>query len=520
MPFDRFFRRKSLDHLVGETTNPEHQLKRALGPVQLTMLGVGAIVGAGIFSTVGTAAAGGGEHLGAGPALVVSFLIVAVACGFAALCYSEFAAMVPVSGSAYTYAYATLGELAAWMIGWDLILEYAISNAAVAVSWSAYFQTLLAAFHLHLPAWLGTDFRSALQGAAQLASAQASHLDLSKLDPSVLHDAQAFKEAPRMLGVAFVFNLPAFVIVAVITWVVLVGIRETARLNTGLVIAKLVIIVFFLAIGIAHIHPENWAPFAPNGMKGISSAAAIIFFAYIGFDAVSTAAEETRNPQRDMPIGILASLIICTVLYVAVAAVLTGMAKCNTLDNAEPLAAVFSSLGMNWTASIIALGAVIATTSALVPYQAGQPRIFFSMGRDGLLPAWSAKVHPRYRTPHVTTIITGVLVALCSSVANINELVELTNIGTLFAFVLVAAGIIILRRIDPNRPRPFRTPWVPLVPLGAIGTCVYLMCELPKVTWIRFFLWMGAGLLIYFLYGARNSRLARAEEPKPPGLVI
>jgi len=507
MSFSRFFRRKSLDHLMGETLGTEQQLKRTLGPVQLTMLGVGAIVGAGIFSTVGTAAAGGGEHLGAGPALIVSFLIVSVACGFAALCYSEFAAMVPVSGSAYTYAYATLGELAAWMIGWDLILEYAISNAAVAVSWSAYFQTLLAAFHLHLPAWLGTDFRSAIQGAAQLASAQAAHLDLTKVDPAVLHDAQAWHDAPRLLGLPFIFNVPAFAIVALVTWIVLVGIRETARFNTALVIAKLLIIVFFLVIGAAYIHPVNWTPFAPNGFKGISAAAAIIFFAYIGFDAVSTAAEETRNPQRDMPIGILASLVICTVLYVAVAAVLTGMAKWNTLDNAEPLAAVFTGLGMKWTASIIALGAVIATTSALIPYQAGQPRIFFSMGRDGLLPAWSAKVHPRYRTPHVTTIFTGIVVALCSSVANINELVELTNIGTLFAFVLVAVGIIILRRTDPNRPRPFRTPFVPLVPLCAIGTCVYLMCELPKVTWIRFFLWMAVGLMIYFFYGARNSRL-------------
>jgi basic amino acid/polyamine antiporter, APA family len=511
MPLDQLFRCKALDQLVGETSNSQHQLRRALGPFQLTMLGVGAIVGAGIFSTPGTAAAGGGDHIGAGPALIISFLIVAVACGFAALCYSEFAAMVPVSGSAYTYAYATLGELAAWLIGWDLILEYAISNAAVAVSWSAYFQTLLGAFHLHLPAWLGTDFRSAFQAAAQVAKSQAAQLDLSKLDPSVLHDAQAWKEAPRLIGLPFVFNLPAFSIVLLVTWIVLVGIRETARLNTALVVAKILIVLFFLVIGARYIRPENWVPFAPNGLKGISSAAAIIFFAYIGFDAVSTAAEETRNPQRDMPIGILASLIICTILYVAVAAVLTGMAKWNTLGNAEPLAAVFSSLGMNWTASIIALGAVLATTSALIPYQAGQPRIFFSMGRDGLLPSWASKVHPKFRTPHVTTIITGIFVALASSVANINELVELTNIGTLFAFILVAAGIIILRRTDPDRKRPFRTPWVPLVPLGAIATCAYLMSELPKVTWIRFFLWMAVGLVIYFLYGARNSRLHNQE---------
>lgn len=507
MSLDRFFQRKSLDQLVGETNDPKNQLRRVLGPVQLTMLGVGAIVGAGIFSAVGPAAAGGGDHLGAGPALVISFLMVAVACGFAALCYSEFAAMVPVSGSAYTYAYATLGEVAAWLIGWDLILEYAISNAAVAVSWSGYFQTLLSAFHINMPAWLGTDFHSAIQAAAEVSRAQAAHLDLSKLDPAVLQNALAFQQAPHLFGLHLVFNLPAFAIVALITWVVLVGIQETARFNTTLVVAKVLIVLFFLVIGAMYIRPENWVPFAPNGLKGISSAAAIIFFAYIGFDAVSTAAEETRNPQRDMPIGILASLVICTILYIAVAIVLTGMAKWSTLGNAEALASVFSSLGMKWTASIIALGAVIATTSALIPYQAGQPRIFFAMGRDGLLPPWAAKVHPRFRTPHVTTIITGIVVAVISSVASINALFDLTNIGTLFAFILVAAGIIILRWTDPDRPRPFRTPWVPLVPLGAIGTCAYLMCELPKVTWLRFFVWMGVGLLIYFMYGARNSRL-------------
>lgn len=510
------FRRKSLDRLVGETAEPTHQLRRVLGPVQLTLLGVGAIVGAGIFSTVGTAAAGGSEHIGAGPALVISFLVVAVACGFAALCYAEFAAMVPVSGSAYTYAYATLGELVAWLIGWDLILEYAISNAAVAVSWSAYFQTLVGAFHVHIPSWLGTDFRSAVQAAAQLAAAQAAHADLTKLDPGLLRDAHALEQAPHLLGLPIVFNLPAFGIVAVITWVVLIGIRETAHFNTGLVIAKLAIIGFFLALGAFYIHPENWTPFAPHGIKGISSAAAIIFFAYIGFDAVSTASEETRNPQRDMPIGILASLVICTVLYVAVAIVLTGMARWDTLGNAEPLAAVFSALGMPWTASLIALGAVLATTSALIPYQAGQPRIFFSMARDGLLPQWAAKVHPRFRTPHVTTILTGLVVAICSSIANINELVELTNIGTLFAFALVAAGIIILRYTDPDRPRPFRAPLVPWVPLGAIASCAYLMWELPGVTWRRFFYWMIAGLVLYFGYGYRRSKLRGSGTTPPP----
>lgn len=504
-----FFRTKSLDHLVGETTEPEHQLRRVLGPVQLTLLGVGAIVGAGIFSTVGTAAAGGSEHLGAGPALVISFLIVAVACGFAALCYAEFASMVPVSGSAYTYAYATLGELAAWLIGWDLILEYAISNAAVAVSWSGYFQALLHGFGLHVPAWLGTDWRSAIQAAGAVAAAKAHSIDPATLGQAVLRDAQALQEAPRLFGLPIVFNLPAFGIVALVTWVVLVGIRETARFNTVLAVGKLLVIAFFLVLGAMYIRPENWAPFAPHGLKGITSAAAIIFFAYIGFDAVSTAAEETRDPQRNMPIGIIASLVVCTVIYVAVAIVLTGLAKWDTLGNAEPLAFAFSQLGMNWTAGIIAVGAVLATTSALIPYQAGQPRIFFAMGRDGLLPSWAAKIHPRFKTPHVTTLITGVFVAICSSIANINELVELTNIGTLFAFAIVAAGIMILRRAEPNRPRSFRTPLVPWIPLGAIICCGYLMFELPAVTWIRFFAWMTVGLLVYFLYGVRRSRLVK-----------
>jgi APA family basic amino acid/polyamine antiporter len=515
----QFFRRKSLALLVGETTDPRHQLRRTLGPVQLIFLGVGAIVGAGIFSTVGTAAAGGSVHLGAGPALVVSFLMVAVACGFAALCYAEFAAMVPVAGSAYTYAYATLGELAAWLIGWDLILEYAISNAAVAVSWSGYFQALLAGFKIDWPAWLGTDYRSAIQSAHHFGEAMnqlaflpgvalAGTPDLSGLSELGGRNLQGLISAPLPAGIPLIFNLPAFGIVCLVTWVVLIGIRETAGFNTSLAVLKIIIVVFFLGLGAFYVRPENWTPFAPNGLKGISSAAAIIFFAYIGFDAVSTAAEETRNPQRDMPIGILGSLVICTVLYVAVAVVLTGMVKWDKLGNAEPLAFAFSSLGLNWIAGIIALGAVFATTSALVPYQAGQPRIFFSMGRDGLLPPLFAKVHPRFRTPHVATLLTGFIVAVCSSVANINELVELTNIGTLFAFSLVALGVIILRRTNPDHPRPFRVPLVPWVPLAAIGCCVYLMAQLPGVTWRWFFAWMAAGLAIYFLYGFRRSRLA------------
>jgi APA family basic amino acid/polyamine antiporter len=502
------FQRKSLDGLLAEGQRPDQQLKRTLGPWQLTALGIGAIVGAGIFSTVGTAAAGGANHAGAGPALVISFVLVAIACGFAALCYAEFAAMVPVSGSAYTYAYATLGELVAWLIGWDLIIEYAIGNVAVAISWSAYFQQLLHGVGFDLPAWLGVDYRTAVQAAQKVAAVQAAGGDLAALSADVRLAAAGLAQAPHWSGLPLVFNLPACLIVMAITWVLVIGIRESAGFNTAMVVLKLAIVGFFLVLGVFHVKPENWADFAPNGFKGISGAAAIIFFAYIGFDAVSTAAEETRHPQRDLPFGIIASLIACTVLYIAVAVVLTGLAKWDRLgDTADPLAHVFAGLGMNWTAGIISVGAVMATTSVLLVFQLGQPRIFFSMARDGLLPPWAAKVHPKYRTPHVTTILTGVFVALFAGVANLNEVVELTNIGTLFAFILVAVGILVLRRTDPHRPRPFKTPLVPWVPLGAIVSCAYLALELPLKTWIWFGLWLALGLVIYAAYGRRHSKL-------------
>jgi basic amino acid/polyamine antiporter, APA family len=503
----QLFRLKSLDHIFREAESSTQGLRRTLGPVQLTALGVGAIIGAGIFSTVGTAAAGGAEHLGAGPAVTVSFLLTALACGFAALCYAEFAAMVPIAGSAYTYAYATLGELIAWIIGWDLILEYAIGNVAVAVSWSGYFQELLRGLGLGFPGWLGIDYRSAAQAARLAAEAQAQGADLASLGIVVERAAAAFQHAPRLAGVPVVFDLPAFLIVALITWVLVRGIRESAGLNTAMVALKLGIIAFFVIVGVFYVKPSNWTPFAPNGFRGISSAAAIIFFAYIGFDAVSTAAEETRNPQRDMPIGMIASLIICTIIYVLVAIVLTGLLPWTQLGTAEPLATAFSGLGMHWAAGIISLGAIFATTSVLVVFQLGQPRIFFSMARDGLLPPWAARIHPKYRTPHVTTILTGVAVAVFASISNINEVVQLTNIGTLFAFILVAVGIVVLRRVDPTRARPFRTPFVPWVPLAAIVMCAYLMIQLPWVTWVRFILWLGIGLVVYFSYGVRHSVL-------------
>ena len=510
------FRVKKLDSLLADAEHSQGRLKRALGPFQLTALGVGAIISAGIFSTVGSAAAGASEHEGAGPALIISFILVAGACALAAFCYAEFASMVPISGSAYTYAYATLGEIAAWLIGWDLILEYAVGNVAVAISWSAYFQDLLRGFHIAWPGWLGMDYRSAAQAAHEFLQAQAAHKDLSALDPAIRHAAEIYALAPRVLGLPIIMDLPAALVVVGITWVLVIGVRESARFNTTMVVLKLAIIVFFLVLGSFYIKPANWLPFAPNGFKGISSAAAIIFFAYIGFDAVSTASEEARNPQRDIPFAIMASLVICTIVYIAVAIVLTGLTHWTKLATAEPLAFAFTELGMGWAAAIVSAGALLANGSVLLAFQMGQPRIFFSMARDGLLPAWAKRVHPRYQTPHVTTILTGVLVAVFAGVTNINEVVELTNIGTLFAFILVAVGVLILRWKEPGRVRPFRTPWVPWVPLGAVFTCGYLMCQLPRVTWERFVIWMAVGLVIYFGYGLRNSRLGRAHSTPVP----
>jgi basic amino acid/polyamine antiporter, APA family len=501
------FSRKLIAELKDEAIPLDTGLKRVLGPWQLTALGIGAIIGAGIFSGAGTAIAGGADHLGAGPALMLSYVMVAIACGFAALCYAEFAAMIPQAGSAYTYAYATLGELVAWIIGWDLIIEYAVGNIAVAVSWSGYFQELLRGFGIQFPYWLATDPMTASHSREKVAEAVASGVDPSTLGRHVVDTAAAFDVAPHIFGFPIIFNLPAVLIIALITWVLVVGVKESAWANTWMVIIKLVILLFFLAIGVRYVKPENWQPFAPNGFEGIWTGASLIFFAYIGFDAISTAAEESKNPKRDMPFAIIMSLVITSILYIAVTAVLTGMLPWDRLGTAEPLATAFSERGLNIGAGIISFGAVIATTSVLLVFQMGQPRIFYAMARDGLLPGWAATVHKKYRTPHITTIMTGIFVAVFAAIAPIEEVIELTNIGTLFAFVIVAAGILVLRRVDPDRPRPFRTPFVPVVPILAILSCLWLMLGLPMITWIRFGIWLLAGLAIYFLYSKRRSVL-------------
>src|ERR671929_314244 len=448
------FARKPIADLLAEEGHP-NALKRALGAGDLIMLAIGAVIGAGIFGSIGTASAGQTDaagniiRSGAGPAIVLSFVLAGFACALAGLCYAELASMIPQAGSAYAYSYATLGEIVAWIIGWDLILEYAVGNVAVAISWGDYFKSLTSGF-LHLPDWLTTGYRTAL-----LSSDPAVH---GLLD-----------SAPRVAGVPILVNLPAFAIVALITWLLVLGVRESARANNFMVVVKLIVLALFVAVGVSRINPTNYHPFAPNGFTGIHHGAAIVFFAYIGFDAISTAGEETRNPQRNMPIGILGGLAICTLIYIIVGLVLTGMAPSGQLAVADPLARALQLAGLANVGRLVAFGAVFSMTAVLLVFQYGQPRIFFAMARDGLLPPWAAKVHGRYRTPYITTIITGVLVALGSLLADDAATYDLTNIGTLSAFALVCIGVLVLRYTDPDRPRPFRVPMVwPVTIVGSV----------------------------------------------------
>src|SRR5881409_1838887 len=490
---NQLFARKPLSLLLEEMAG-ENRLRRVLGPVQLTSLGVGAIIGTGIFVLTGVAA-----HDKVGPALTLSFVFSGVACIFAALCYAEFASMVPVAGSAYTYAYATMGELFAWIIGWDLILEYAVASSTVAHGWSHYFQALLDQFNIHLP--------------LVVTNAPFDY------DPATGHLA--------MTGTWF--DLPAIVIAAIITCVLVIGIKESAGFNAFMVIVKLAIVFFVIAVGAFYVNPANWKPFAPYGLTGIAffgktifgqtgkggeplgmlAGAAIIFFAYIGFDSVSTHAEEARNPRRDVPIGIITSLVLCTVLFIAVAAVITGMVPYNQINIDAPVSDAFRQAGLPWARFLISIGALTGITSVLLVMMLSQPRVFMAMARDGLLPTgFFGAVHERFRTPWKSTILTGIFVGTVAAFIPLRILADLVNIGTLLAFAMVCGAVLIMRRTNPNAPRPFRAPYVPLTPILGIAMCLLLMFSLPSENWLRLFVWLGIGFVIYFGYGRHHSVLA------------
>jgi len=495
----QLLRTKSIDQLVAQAEAPERRLRKSLGPWSLTALGVGAVIGTGIFVLTGTAAAGetvaipsllkapvldlllhGRRALaaigrpGAGPGIALSYLLTAVACGFAALCYAELASMIPIAGSAYTYAYATLGEIFAWIIGWDLILEYAIGNTAVAVGFSGYFNDLLQnLLGVSLPPRWST---------------------------------------PPIAGGAYTgswFNVPATLVMFVLTVLLVLGVREGARANAVMVGIKVAAILVFVFGAARAVRTEHWHPFLPNGFQGVLTGAAIVFFSYIGFDSISTAAEECKRPQRDLPLGIISTLVICAVLYVAVALVLTGIADWRTLNNAAPVANALKPLGMEQVRRWVSIGAIAGMLSVLLVFQYGQARIWFAMSRDGLLPPVFSRIHPRFQTPHVSTWIAGAAAGIPAGIWDIGTFADLTNIGTLFAFVVVSAGVILLRRRQPNRRRAFRVPWVPLLPLVSAGSCLVLMASLPLETWIRFFVWLTIGLGIYVLYGRKHSEFGR-----------
>ena len=490
---NQLFRCKPIAELLPDS---EHSLKRVMGAGDLIMLAIGAVIGAGIFGAIGTAAAGqigaNGEVIrqGAGPALVFSFILLGAACALAGLCYAELASMIPQAGSAYVYSYATLGELVAWIIGWDLILEYAVGNVAVAISWGDYFNTLLKGVGIVIPAWLTTGYRTALLSA----------------DPAI-HGLLESANTPHIAGIPIVIHVPAFAIVMLITVLLLQGAKESVIANNIVVVIKLLALGLFIAVGATHINTANLHPFAPNGFTGIHQGAAIVFFAYIGFDAISTAAEETKNPQRNLPIGILGGLAICTFIYVIIGFVLTGMVPYKELAVADPLARALQLAGFNAVGWIVALGAAVSMSAVLLVFQYGQPRIFFAMARDGLLPQWAAKIHPRTKIPSITTLFTGIVVAVWSLVGDADETYDLTNIGTLFAFTLVSVGVLVLRYKEPDRPRPFRVPFVwPVTILSAAG-CLFIMKGLPHQAWERFGIWLAIGLALYFVYGYQHSRL-------------
>jgi len=501
--------RKPLDVIIAEAEETgEHTLKRALGPVNLVSLGVGAIIGAGIFVLTGAAAA---EY--AGPAIVLSFVLAGIACAFAGLCYAEFASLIPIAGSAYTYGYATLGEIFAWIIGWDLILEYAFGAATVASGWSGYVLSFLQDFGLHVSPQFSSAhgerlvfYQNEWQHLAQIKDTLAVH----GINPSSLPHVHAY------------FNLVAFLAILGVTAVLVIGIKESADLNSVIVMVKIsVVLVFIGVVGIyAFGHPAhflaNWRPFIPPnagqfgkyGWSGVARGAAVIFFAYIGFDAVSTAAQEARNPKRDMPIGILGSLVICTVLYILVSGLLTGVVHYTALDVSDPVAIGIDAVpGVRWGSLLVKVGAIFGLGTVMLVMLLGQSRVFYSMSKDGLLPEWARAIHPRFRTPWVATIVVGVFVAVFAALIPIRILGELVSIGTLLAFIIVCAGVWILRRRHPDMPRPFRTPWVPLVPILGILVSAALMLSLPLDTWLRLIIWLVIGMFVYFGYSCRHSRV-------------
>ncbi len=480
----RLFRRKSITDLQAEAAS-DHSLKRALGALNLTMLGIGAIIGTGIFVLTGTVAA-----QNAGPAVILSFVLAGLASVFAALCYAEFASLVPMAGSAYTYGYATLGEFIAWIIGWDLILEYALGAVTVSIGWSGYVVSFLNGVGIHLP--------------PQLTAARGSVVTLA--DGST---------------VTALFNLPAVVIIAIVTTLLVIGIRESANVNNGIVIVKVAVVLLFIALAAHAVNPDNWQPFIPPntgvreqfGWTGVMAGAGVVFFAYIGFDAVSTAAQEARNPQRDMPIGIIGSLLVCTLLYIVVSAIATGVVPYTELDVPDPIALAADRAGLGWIAGLIKLGAIAGLSSVILVMLLGQSRVFWTMSKDGLLPPFVSHVHPRFHTPWLTSIVTGVGVAIFSALLTVREAGSLVSIGTLLAFVIVSVGILVLRVREPNLPRPFKAPviWF-TAPMGALSA-LYLMVSLPWPTWRRLLIWMAIGLVLYFAYGYRHSRIGRRVSP-------
>ena len=556
------FRKKNIANILrdaeaGHGDGDHVSLKKVLGVRDLTFFGVAAIIGAGIFSSIGKACYDGG------PGVIYLYIFTAVACGFAALCYAEFASTVPVSGSAYTYSYVAFGEIFAWIIGWDLLMEYAIGNIAVAISWSDYFTNLMDKAGLHISNWLTMDYVTAHSGFNEVTNLLTGGSTMQSIDPALVSQYDAWTNAPTLGGLHLIMDLPAFMIVALITAVVFVGIKESRAMSNIMVIIKLVVIFLIIVLGAYYAHPDNWTPFTPNGISGILKGVSAVFFAYIGFDAISTTAEECKDPQRDLPRGMIYSLIICTVLYVLLALVLTGMISYTRLNVGDPLALIFEARGMKWIAGIVAVSAIIATASVLLVFQLGQPRIWMSMSRDGLLPKIFSKLHPKFKTPSFSTILTGVLVAVPALFLNLSTVLSLTSIGTLFAFVLVCGGILVLQKMEDRPLSKFRVPylngkflipalmvgaliiigiyapehfkniftldglpmllfWVvaiivtvftflrsfSVIPVMGLISCFYLMAQETYIVWIRFLAWLIIGLVIYFLYSYKNSKLS------------